>query len=181
MAYCLQFTSKALRPIVDTFETCYFMSAHSKLAVPLTLFSLLYFIYLFSLLKCILGDWWLSLGTETISKLMCVFWWTSPSQVWFSTSSHPLVEFQRQHHRTNIKPYGPRTQRNVNMSLQSTTQMTLNSQKYLCFLNQTTTGTRTAKMVATTVATDCSDNDSDNNDSSESTLFWRVYQRGFSK
>ena len=32
------------------------------------------------------------------------------------------------------------------------------------------TGTRAAKMVATTVATDCRDNDSDNNDSSESTF-----------
>ena len=34
MAYCLQFTSKALRPIVDSLETCYLMLTHSKLAIP---------------------------------------------------------------------------------------------------------------------------------------------------
>ena len=87
-----------------------------------------------------------------------------------------MVEFQHQQQHTNIKLYGPQNSKKVNMSLQSTMQMTLNSQRYmysiyLCFLNQTMTGTRattrTAKMVATTVATDCSDN----NDSSESILF----------
>ena len=34
MVYCLQFTFKALRPIVDTLETCYLMSTHSKRAIP---------------------------------------------------------------------------------------------------------------------------------------------------
>ena len=34
MVYCLQFTFKVLRPIVDTLETCYLMSTHSKRAIP---------------------------------------------------------------------------------------------------------------------------------------------------
>ena len=34
MAYCLQVTSKALTAIVDTLETFYLMSTHSKLAIP---------------------------------------------------------------------------------------------------------------------------------------------------
>ena len=33
MVYCLQFTFKVLRPIVDTLETCYLMSTHAKLAI----------------------------------------------------------------------------------------------------------------------------------------------------
>ena len=34
MAYCIQFTSKTLRAIVNTLETCYHMLTHSKLAIP---------------------------------------------------------------------------------------------------------------------------------------------------
>ena len=60
----------------------------------------------FSLLKRILGDWQLSLGTESISKLMrvCSDAPLPPSRVWFSTSSHPLVESQRP--SPSYKPYG---------------------------------------------------------------------------
>ena len=60
----------------------------------------------FSLLKQILGDWRLSLGTETISKLMNVCSDAPPPHEYDSqlAVTHWLISSARRHHTNHMAP-----------------------------------------------------------------------------